>query len=150
MPLNPYQSPETKSPEMTLAAKSWTATRLWIVMCGICWIFAGTYWASLELIFTVVLAIPLWLCLAATFFRINITRSSRFGGPSAIATSTAALAIWLGFCEFVRTGPNFPAHGPVGDGLVMLLIIISSLIVLPFVAWIFSSPIESEIDKSKN
>ena len=145
MNLNPYEPPEV--PPVTVAPKgpNWTLTRVWLVICGLCWILAGLYWASMELIFPVILGLPLWLCFMATFVRIKVTRTTYFGASSAIATSTVALLIWLGFCEFVRTGHNDPARGPVGDGLVMLLVVVSSaLILLPFVAWVFSERIESE------
>ena len=91
---------------------------------------------------SLVFGIPVWFCFLATFFRFRFTRSTIFGSPSIIATSSVTLAIWIGICIFIATRRGLPDRGAdIGAGLVLLATLLAAAIVVPLVAWFFATPI---------
>ena len=119
-------------------------------MIATLWFATGHFLGGMDVVFSLMFGIPVWFCLFASFFHFRFTRSSIFGARSVIATSVAALAIWIGICVFIGLRHELLYRGAdVGAGLVLLAISLAAAIILPLVAWCFSTPITGDDHGSK-
>ena len=143
--LNPYSSPTGHLSPDANRESGFVVVWLWLSTCVVLWFAIGHWLGKIELFGILILGLPLWFCVFASFFRFRFTRSTVFGSRSIIATSMVSLLFWIGICGYIAYLRGIPNRGAdVGGAIVLSQVLLVAVLVIPLVAWMFSSPVSKQ------